>query len=265
MGRRAHDDLTERGRPQDLLGARPEPFAAHFRNLGRGRPDATVHVPQRIVRDGKKLDGDLRHQYRPCVPTDVSIRNRAAIIGVVGFALACAGWLDERSAFQPFDVSRPASVSLGDIDGDSTTDVASLGLSQDGSILTLDLSASAAGPEQLLIPGHAATLGAIDIDHDGDLDLVVVSSDGQATVFENDGRAGFQRRSVPVGTHVTVSLTSTPFWVFAVTGPTVVVPASRPLSSRNLRTSRLANDWLSAACALPRGVTSRGPPPPARI
>jgi hypothetical protein len=156
-------------------------------------------------------------------------------------------------------------VSLGDIDGDSATDVASVGFTEDGSVLILNLSSTAASPEQFLIPGTDATVGAIDVDHDGDLDLIVVSSDGQATVFVNDGRAGFQRRTVPAGAHVADSLTSTPFCVCALTGTTGVVATSPSSASCNLRTARVADRLATPDCALPRAVTSRGPPPASRV
>src|SRR6516165_9842190 len=110
---------------------------------------------------------------------------RSAIVAAGVFALTginCC--VAERWTFQPLDLSRPGIVSLGDLDGDQQADVVSV----DGSVVTLELSKTRANPERFQVSGGGyITVAAIDIDHDGDLDLVV-STSAQVSVFVNNGR-----------------------------------------------------------------------------
>jgi hypothetical protein len=152
------------------------------------------------------------------------------------------------------------TVSLGDLDGDQRADDASV----DGSVLTLDLSTTAASPEHFLISGEYVTVAAIDVDHDGDLDLVVVStavsSGANVVVLVNDGRAGFQPRTPPVGVHVSDSLGSWPLSLSVAAAPGAVAPVPPASSSAPARTWRPRILRAQFASLPYRGLTSRGPP-----
>src|SRR5262250_1459219 len=78
----------------------------------------------------------------------------------------------------------------GDFDNDGRADVASVEAGAERSTLRITLSRS--GVRELGHAGWIQAIAGIDFDHDGDIDLLVGTSEG-AVVWLNDGRGIFVR------------------------------------------------------------------------
>jgi FG-GAP-like repeat len=123
---------------------------------------------------------------------------RRTICLVLGAALAAATLsasvrsLKAPQAFTPFLRQAPPQRALGDFDGDGRVDTALIqGGASEGRI-SVQLSGSTS-----VVRLDARVSGVIegDVDHDGDLDLVAFTPDGEVLIWLNDGRGRFTRQA----------------------------------------------------------------------
>jgi hypothetical protein len=95
-------------------------------------------------------------------------------------------------AFTPFVPQTPPQLALGDFDGDGRVDSA---LIQDGAgehRISVQLSGS---PSAVHLEARVSGVIEGDIDHDGDLDLVASTPDGDVLIWLNDGHGRFSRQT----------------------------------------------------------------------
>jgi hypothetical protein len=84
--------------------------------------------------------------------------------------------------------------AAADFDGDGRPDVAFIQDNRDGSHVSVTLSGSA---DELTLEVNGVSVTASDIDHDGDVDLVVTTSSNQVVLWINDGRGHFTLEQEP--------------------------------------------------------------------
>ena len=96
--------------------------------------------------------------------------------------------------FTPFLPHALPQGAPGDFDGDGRQDLALIQNGIHGSHISVTLSGSSS---TVSLDGSAVTLVVIDIDRDGDLDLVAVAPSGQVMAWLNDGRGRFTKQEAP--------------------------------------------------------------------
>jgi hypothetical protein len=97
-------------------------------------------------------------------------------------------------AFGPFVPHALPQRAAADFDADGRPDVAFIQDDRDGFRVSVSLSGS---PDTVTLEVNAVSVAAGDIDHDGDTDLVVVTSSNQVVIWLNDGRGHFTEQQSP--------------------------------------------------------------------
>jgi hypothetical protein len=97
-------------------------------------------------------------------------------------------------AFSPFVLHALPQRVAADFDEDGRPDVAFIHDDRDGFRVSVSLSGS---PDTVTLEVNAVSVAAGDIDHDGDTDLVMVTSSNQVVIWLNDGRGHFREQESP--------------------------------------------------------------------
>jgi hypothetical protein len=97
-------------------------------------------------------------------------------------------------AFSPFVPHALPQRVAADFDADGRPDVAFIQDHRDGFRVGVSLSGS---PDTVTLEVNAVSVAAGDIDHDGDTDLVMVTSSNQVVIWLNDGRGHFTEQESP--------------------------------------------------------------------
>ena len=93
--------------------------------------------------------------------------------------------------FAPFVPQTLPQGAPGDFDGDGRPDVALIQNGADGPHVSVRLSGS---PGVVTLDAEVVGVIAVDLDHDGDVDLVTAAPSGQVVNWINDGRGRFTRQ-----------------------------------------------------------------------
>ena len=150
-------------------------------------------------------------------------------------------------------------VARGDFDGDGRADVAVIRDTPIGRRIVLGLSASSVTD----LDASVVSLVAGDVDRDGDLDLVTVSTSGLVVVWLNDGHGRFSK--VALGSEP--QLSGRPAFDsgrnphrLALSGTPVLLPAN--VAARALRPSAgvMSRQRPRAPAAITLAPSPRGPP-----
>jgi hypothetical protein len=97
--------------------------------------------------------------------------------------------------FEPYVPRAPQQRAAADFDADGHADIAFIDARRDGTALAVRLSSS---QEAVTLPVDAVGVAADDVDHDGDVDLVVLTSSNRVVIWINDGHGHFTE-GVPAG------------------------------------------------------------------
>ena len=118
--------------------------------------------------------------------------------------------------------------AIGDFDGDGRSESAEIQDSADGLRISIALS----GPSGTANLKAAATeLVGADVDHDGDIDLVALTSAGEVVILLNDGHGRFTRQEASRSNH----LSQVPVADAAAQGESVMVAVNVPVAIPHLR------------------------------
>lgn len=115
-------------------------------------------------------------------------------------------YIADAITFQPLGtgatLTNVRAAHVADLDGDKRPDLAFLPLDYNGTALTLALQKAplAFTPQSLTVAGKLAGLAAVDVDRDGDIDLVTASAvDSQLKLLRNNGQGVFSLETQALG------------------------------------------------------------------
>ena len=118
--------------------------------------------------------------------------------------------------------------AIGDFDGDGRSDSAEIQDSADGLRISIALS----GPSGTATLKAAATeLVGADVDHDGDIDLVALTSAGEVLILLNDGHGRFTRQEASRANY----LSEVPVADAAAQSEAAMVAVNAPVAIPHLR------------------------------
>jgi hypothetical protein len=146
------------------------------------------------------------------------------LLVLAGIARLETAVVDVRAASASFLSDTGPRQVRGDFDGDGRLDVAVIRHDRSGSSIAILLAGSVSRNH---LPADIAGLVPVDIDHDGDLDLVGLTKSGKLVIWLNDGHGRFARQRAhhqKNQTNVTSEVRPTTLVVMAAP-----VPAATPL------------------------------------
>jgi VCBS repeat protein len=198
-------------------------------------------------------------------PARISVRRRSVRWLSIVFAIAAglAVWPRHTGFIPLVPQPLPQQVTV-DFNGDGRSDFALIRTTPDSSYVTIGLTGSNDG---VILNTRVVGLTALDIDHDGDIDLVAVTPSGQLIIWLNDGRGRF----VPQEASHTDRMSATTTFRDTMAGGTIAFGTVAPLvaaqsrhynaqASAQIRRS-VPTDFDVTATSLP---SLRGPPSAAR-
>jgi hypothetical protein len=166
--------------------------------------------------------------------------------------------------YTPFVPQTPPQRALGDFDGDGRVDTVSIQDRHGDRRISVQLSGSASAID---LEAVVSAVVEDDVDHDGDLDLVAATADGNVLVWLNDGHGRFTRQASSTRRGMSggpsVADATWPEWIAinlrapllspTRTEPAVVVMRARPPNADWLAESRSSR--LPAVRAPPSGLS----------
>lgn len=187
-------DFNGDGRLDLALNATgPGPSLAVFLGTGEGKfgPGATMG-PAGVSHQGRLAAGDLNGDGRPDLISYFTQQNRTTGLKVVVF-------LNKGDGTFPLAVTYPvgdaACVSIGDFNGDSKPDILVPDLYHPQAWLLAGQGDGTFVPHPFDTRGGDWALAALDVDHDGKLDLLSVFDEGKRfSVLLGDGYGGVAQR-----------------------------------------------------------------------
>jgi hypothetical protein len=114
---------------------------------------------------------------------------RQASLAFVGVSLlTCCLWARPADVWEPADAIRSGTISaVADFNRDGSPDC----VSSDRTVVSIALSHFRSAPVQLAHVTPVVGLLAADVDRDGDIDVLTLTSAGRIRLWKNDGHGGF--------------------------------------------------------------------------
>ena len=168
-----------------------------------------------------------------------------------------------RVATRPSRVSRNGEV-LGlraDFDGDGRLDRAFLELAGRAATLRLDF-ADSTHASAIPLPADALTIAAIDVDDDGDNDVLVVTRSGRLTVLLNEGHGTFLPTKIQLPPQLCKSefIPATQGVLVATCSAATILPATTRGDPGSRPNFYLVGESEVLASRPPEAFSPRGPP-----
>lgn len=120
------------------------------------------------------------------------IRRLALVVGAVAALSAAWSVPKARAGYAPFVPQAPPQRALGDFDGDGRIDTAVIHDRAGDRRISVQLSGSSSA---IHLEAAVSALIERDVDHDGDLDLVAATPNGDVLIWLNDGHGRFTRQA----------------------------------------------------------------------